>query len=249
MEPSPSDFVPKSRLDRITTQWPLLHDNARFVLRYGLAIRRYLDALLRDDHDAEEVAQEFMLRVVKEGFVRASPDQGRFRHYLKAAVRNAAVSHLRRRRKLPHALADLSQVAAAEPENTAADEAWRGEWRRCVMERAWSALDDFEQETPGNLAYTVLRASVDHPDDTSESLAALIAGRLSRPLTAENFRKHLSRARRLFAEHLVGEVAETLDDAAPQRIEEELIDLGLMPYVREFLPADWRTRRRPSGPA
>ena len=57
----------------------------------------------------------------------------------------------------------------------------------------------------------------------------------------EAFRKQVSRARRLFAELLVAETARTLDNPTPLAVEEELIDIGVMKYVKAFLPADWRT--------
>jgi hypothetical protein len=55
-------------------------------------------------------------------------------------------------------------------------------------------------------------------------------------LKAEAFRKQVSRARRMFAQFLVKEIAETLDKPAAPDVEDELVDLGLMGYVRDFLP-------------
>lgn len=247
-EPRPADPAPISRLDRISTQWPLLPDPARFVLRYGLAVRRYIEALVHDANDAEEVAQEFMLRVVQHGFLRASPDRGRFRDYLKTAVRNATLTWLERRRARPRGGVDLLQIPAPDAAVPEADEAWQAEWRRCLLDRAWRALDVHERASPGNLFHTVLRAATDRPHVDSETLAAEVAHATGRPLRADAFRKQLSRARHLFAESLVAEVAETLADATPERLEEELIALGLMSFVRDFLPPDWRTRGRLAAP-
>ena len=39
---------------------------------------------------------------------------------------------------------------------------------------------------------------------------------------------------------LVDEVTPTLDGGTPDYVEEELCELGLMGYVRDFLPPDWR---------
>ena len=46
----------------------------------------------------------------------------------------------------------------------------------------------------------------------------------------------------MFAELLVREAAETIDEPTPAGVEEELADLGLMGYVAAWLPEDWRTR-------
>jgi hypothetical protein len=66
---------PAPGLDQISTHWSAIHDPASFTLRYAPAIRAYLLALLRDGHEADEAAQEFLLRVVERGFVRANPEQ------------------------------------------------------------------------------------------------------------------------------------------------------------------------------
>jgi hypothetical protein len=54
-------------------------------------------------------------------------------------------------------------------------------------------------------------------------------------LRPDAFRKQLSRARPFFADLLRQEVAQTLDDATPEMVEEELIETGLMPYLRDLL--------------
>jgi len=54
-------------------------------------------------------------------------------------------------------------------------------------------------------------------------------------LTAAGVRQTLHRARVKFAELLVAEVGRSLETSMPDRIEQELIDLGLLPYCREAL--------------
>src|SRR5262249_54204687 len=99
------------------------------------------------------------------------------------------------------------------------------------------ALERHQRSAPGNLGYTVLRLTVDHPDANSRELAARAAERSGQPLSPEAFRKQLSRARRLFAELIAAEVRQTLDGATDQQVQDELADLGLLEYVRDYLPA------------
>ncbi len=226
------------RLDSISTQWAALLDPVRFVDRYASAVRAYLQAILRDPDAAEEVAQEFFARLLARGIARTGPDRGRFRDYLKAAVRNAAISHLRARKPTlaPDAL-DRLAAPAAEGEG---DDPWATEWRRCLLDRAWMALDRREREAPEGRAYTVLRLATEHPDLDSAALAARVPSGAGPPMRADAFRKQLSRARRWFAEAVLREVIESLEQASPERVQEELIDLGLLEYVRDFLPPEWR---------
>jgi DNA-directed RNA polymerase specialized sigma24 family protein len=226
-----------SRLEEIRTDWAIVRDPARFVLRYAPAIQRYLAALVPNRHDAEEVAQEFFLRVVQHGFFRTQQEGGRFRDYLKAAVRNAALSYLRRDRARRAIGCDA--FAAGVPDKTlvAADRAWAGEWRRCLLERAYRALEKHQERSPGNLFHTVLSLLADSPQDDTKALAARASALTGRPLRPEAFRKQVSRARRMLARLLVQEVARTLDQPTPERIKEELIELALWEYIRGLLPS------------
>jgi hypothetical protein len=230
-------------LDRISTQWSMINDPGKFLVRYAPAIRSYLQALLRNAHDAEEVEQDFLVRVVQNGFVRASPDRGRFRDYLKTAVRNAALTRLRRKKEAAVGDFALLGLAAADDTIPGTDEQWLADWRRCLLDRAWRALDSHQHRTPGNLFHTVLRAAVDHAEEDSRQLAARVNAQTGREISAEAYRKQLSRARRVFAELLVEEVAQTLEESAAAAVEAELIETGLMSYIRDFLPAAWREQR------
>mgnify|MGYP001583841430 CR=1 FL=1 len=242
-EPVPDARPLGSRISQISTRWPQLGDAAMICVRYGPAIRKYIDSLVRDRHDAEEVAQEFLLRVVEKGFQLADPDRGRFRDYLKIAVRNAALTSRRRRPPSGGGGPDVSEIAAPKAPGPAEDLEWVEEWRRCILDRAWKAIEDHERRTRGNLFHTVLRLSVDNPGVDSESLAARALGADETPLRADAFRKQLSRARRCFAEHVASEVAGTLEQPTRERVEEELGEIGLLEHVRGLLPADWDPQR------
>src|SRR4051812_27196053 len=117
-----------THLEQISTHWPLIHDPAQFVLRYAPAIQRYLTATVRQPQDVEEITQNFLLRILQRGFVEESAVRGRFRDYLKAAVRNAAQTHLRKQPRAAQNATALNHLAAADT-TLAADQEWLGEWR------------------------------------------------------------------------------------------------------------------------
>jgi hypothetical protein len=240
-----SQAEPKENLDEISTDWDLIHDSGQFVRRYKAAIEQYLYALVKNRHDAEDILHDFLLRVLKHGFVHVQREGGRFRDYLKIAVRNAALNHLQRKVKPQRGAMKPLPIRAADLSQPTTDQQWATHWRHALLERVWKALQHHESRASGNLACTVLRLVLDHPEDDSEALAARVSQSLGCPFRADAFRKQLSRARRLFARFLVIEVTRTLDYATPERIEEELSELGLMQYVRRFLPPDWRLRGWP----
>lgn len=229
----PSGLDGNEKLDLIPTDWSIVVDSNRFLLRYAPAIRSYMHALLDDIQDAEDVAQDFFVRVVERGFKQARPYRGRFRDYLKIAVRNAALSHLRRKRQTACATA-LVSLPAADP-SAAANREWLEAWRACLLERAWQALERHQKESTGNLCHSVLRVAIDHPNEDSRTLARRVSAKIGRPLHAVAYRKQLSRARRLFAKLLVREVAQTLDNPTEADIREELAEIGLHDFVVPYL--------------
>ena len=92
----------------------------------------------------------------------------------------------------------------------------------------------------GNVSYTLLRLRARYPDDDTGQLAGRLAGAVGRDYQLAAVRQQLRRARLRFAQLLVEEVSRSLDEPTPDRVEQELVDTGLMEYIRDFLPSDWR---------
>src|SRR5436190_2941448 len=116
------DAEPRARLDQISTEWSLLRDSEQFVRRYTPAVRKYLHAMIKNRHDAEDVLHDFLVRVLAHGFLRVKREGGRFRDYLKTAVRNAALNHLLRKVPPKPAGKQLGRPPAADPAPPAADQ-------------------------------------------------------------------------------------------------------------------------------
>jgi hypothetical protein len=154
-------------------------------------------------------------------------------------LRNAALSHFRRRARQPSPAVDFTAFPAPGVED-AADREWLAQWRGCLLQRAWEALELHEQEAPEGMAYTVLRLTADHPEQSSAALAARASALTGRSVRVDVFRKQLGRARRRFAQLLVNEIRQTLEHGGAEDVLEELRDLGLMEFVRDFLPEPFR---------
>lgn len=240
-----------SRLDAISTRWTLLRkahgedsatsaDAARsaLALRYLPAIRRYIGAIVNNEHEADDLGQDVMVRLLSGDFAGADPARGRFRDLLKVAVRNMIRNRwAKQKRRRP---IDLDVTAIADPADEADDACWVSQWRQEVLDLAWKALQQQERDRPGNMAYTLLRLRTEYPHDSSDELARRLSQQIGQALRADAVRQKLHRARLKFVDLLIAEVAKGLQDATPERIEEELIDLGLMDFVQESLPSDWK---------
>jgi RNA polymerase sigma-70 factor (ECF subfamily) len=229
-----------SRLDAIPTQASMLglalqgDSLARetLVMRYRKAIRRYLGALLKDDHDADEVAQEVLMKLLRGDFAGVDPERGRFRNYLKTAVRNAALTHLRKQSRTTST--DPELLDPADPASAGEDD-WLVEWRRQLLDLTWAALEAYQHQTPGNVFHTVMRLVTERPEDDSIQLAARLSDVAAKKFNAVAARKQLSRARRKFAELLVEEVKKGLLRPTMDEVLEELAEVGLMPYVQGLI--------------
>ena len=96
----------------------------------------------------------------------------------------------------------------------------------------------------GQPFYAVLRFRAEHPDMPSPEMADRLSLQLGRPLTSAGVRQLLHRARERFADTLLDDVAQSLDQPTEEHLEEELIELGLLNYCRPALQ-----RRRCGGEA
>lgn len=223
---------PRENLALISTQWAFINDPMKFVMRYAAAVRGYLRILLPTPADSDEVLQEFLLSVLERGF---SPDRvrrGRFRDYLIATIRYRAWRYLRRKSPRPLSVEQAEELPAPV-QFVQEEQEWLAGWRRCLLERAWDALECRQRQLPGNRYYTVLKLTIDHPGVDSKTLAAQVAA--DPPMTPAAFRKQVSRARAAFARALVDEVERTLQNPTTDAVMEELADVGVLGYVRPYL--------------
>src|SRR4051794_39999556 len=112
------------RLSRIQTHWGTLlragqgedqQGLQRLLVRYHRAVYRYLLATVRDADAAEELTQDFAVRFLRGDFKHADPHRGRFRDFLKTAVRHLAIDYWRRQEKAAQPLPQEVCGPAADP--------------------------------------------------------------------------------------------------------------------------------------
>lgn len=246
----------QSRLSRISTAWTLVakagqgpaqgQPDPRWALiqRYQGAAYRYLLAAVRDPDVADELFQEFALRVVQGRFARAEPTKGRFRDYLKSALVHLVTDFHRGQSKRRSSVdPEVLAVVGSEPESVDIDASITESLRDELLARAWANLAEAEQRG-GPCHYSVLRFRADHPALSSPEMAAQLNTQLhpKSPFTDTSARKSLQRARAAFADFLVADVAHSLGHPTAEELQQELIELGLLEYCAPAL-----ARRHPQG--
>jgi RNA polymerase sigma-70 factor (ECF subfamily) len=245
----------EQRLSQIATLWTMLLQankgsgdadglaQAAVLERYQSAIYRYLLGAVRDPDAADELFQEFALRFVRGDFRRADPERGRFRDLVKTALINLITNHNKKLARRPSAPLEKPEDVAGEATPVDLDQEFFSNWRKALLDRAWESLAATEK--PGGPPfYTVLRLRTERPELTSAEAAKQLTTQLrpGEPFTGAGVRKILQRARELFADLLVDEVARSLRTSSLDRLEQEVIDLGLQAYCQRAL----QRRRAPS---
>lgn len=244
----PTNAGTRWRLNLIDTRWTLVaqaHAEGPLAVaarndlfeRYCGAAWRYLLAVTRNEDVAEELFQEFALRLIRGDFSRARPQRGRFRDYLKTVLINLVRDFHRARRDgpapLPDSLADRQSAAQPHPAAASPDseeafiflESWRNELLHCV----WSAL----QERSPRL-YAALKTHIELPETSACEKAEHLSRRLGESCTANHFRVTLHRARDRFAALLRREVAASLGQPTDDELTSEFRQLRLLRYCAAY---------------
>ncbi len=240
--------ISNERLSAISTCWEQIREaqadanlpEGRAALwnllqRYGRTVQRYLLGATRNEEQAQELAQEFAVLFLQGAYRRADSSRGRFRDFLKGILRNLIYESRRKAQRLPRALPEN----APEPEvldeaEAALDATFVRCWRDELMERAWQALSNLESQS-GQPYHTVLRYRVDHPDQHSDEMARILSVDLKRQIVPATMRKALQRARDKFADILLADLAESIDNPNRESLEAELMELDLYEYCRPAL--------------
>jgi DNA-directed RNA polymerase specialized sigma24 family protein len=236
------------RLSRIDTLWSVVRqanegraDQAQqaqqmLLERYGGAIRRYLLGSLRSEDAADEVFQEFSLKLVSGAFQKANANYGRFRSFLKTTLFHLIVDYQRRgKRNAARALVGETPDRPFCEDRFAEEElAWTRSWREELLAKGWAALSQIEKTT-GTPYYTVLRFRSEHPELRSQEIAEQLSGKVAKKLGSSSVRVLIHRSREMLAEAVLDLVLESLENASLDECEQELIDLNLLEYCRSAL--------------
>src|SRR5262245_57409410 len=124
---------PVLRLSRIATPWSLVcrahHGPAdevrlarrQLLERYEGAVRRYLRKVLHVRDAADEVFQDFALRLLHGDLRGADPQRGRFRNFVKGTLFHLIADYRKQRRKWPGPLPAGDAAPCADPDEVESD--------------------------------------------------------------------------------------------------------------------------------
>jgi DNA-directed RNA polymerase specialized sigma24 family protein len=240
------------RISRIDTLWSVVvqangcdarraEAQRQLLARYGSAVRRYLLAATRSADAADELFQEFALRFLRGDMRGATPTRGRFRNFLKGVLFHLAADFHNNKKRLPLLSPDHPEPAAP-PSIAEQDEAFLTAWRDQLLARSWDALQSADKAS-GKPYFMVLRFRAEHPGATSEEMAQWLGREIGKAVSAASLRQTLHRARECFADLLLNEIAQALDDPTDEMLEAELIELSLLDHCLSALRRRGATAR------
>jgi RNA polymerase sigma-70 factor (ECF subfamily) len=237
----------EQNLNHISTLWTVVRDAhdgsaeaanlalATLVDRYSGAVRRYLLGALHDPHAADDLAQEFSLRMVRGDLRHADPRRGRFRDLVKTVLFHLIVDHQRKQRTAPQPLpADECGPGQADDTLLMSDEKFIDSWRQQLLAQAWIGLEKWDRQH-GSCYFAVLRCRAENRELSSAELAEKLRKVLGKTVTADWVRQTLHRARDQFAQLLLDELSHSLADPTRELLAEELADLRLLAYCQDAL--------------
>jgi RNA polymerase sigma-70 factor (ECF subfamily) len=247
--PMTDPFAPQN-LNDIPTDWTALRYlagqhgpaepsarrlQARLLDRYGEAVWRYIRVAFRDPNDAEDVFQEFARKFLSGGFRHADPGRGRFRDYLKTALFHLVQDHKRCLGRLPAQLPEgYPEPSESEDPMAEEEERFRALWRHELVRRAWHVLEA-RQRRDGLPFAAILRHDEMHPDASSAEIARHFSEKLGRKVTDGDVRKTRMLAHMHLQDAVLGEIEQTMLGATLDDLEEELGELGLLPWCRDAI--------------
>jgi RNA polymerase sigma-70 factor (ECF subfamily) len=224
----------------IQTLWPKVREGCgegadarqardELLVRYHDAVREYFRRQFPNNpHAADDLYSNFALRLlVSDQLIKkADPTKGRFRDYLKRALRNMVIDyynqlHQRKEGPLPE--------DPPEPEVP-----FLPVWQSELLEQAWKAFGVMKAKKFPSY-YTVLRFHSDHPELKGPQLVERFNAQYGTRFKDFNLRKLLQRARDVFATFLLAEVERSLENPTEDTLKKELIDLQLLKYCERAL--------------
>lgn len=205
-------------LVRSSQAWSQADSAAGFVLRYLAPMRRQLASLLGSAEQADEGLKMIIAHLVSTGF--GDEKHYRLRDFLLRSIRSATRKRLKEIPESKRPEIDFDQLQSDSRD-------WLRYWREGLLERAWRALERIEHADPKRPLYSVLQCATANPQATPGMLVIQLATDMGINVDEQTTETLLSEARKVFAQLVADEVADTLEKPDSNAVTKEIKSLGL----------------------
>jgi RNA polymerase sigma factor (sigma-70 family) len=239
-----------SHISRILTNPNVLQNPASFFDVYQLPVRKFFMCLCGNAHEADEQFQEFAVKFLSGAFDSFEPDKGRFRDYLKTALRNQVK---RSYKKGANFLVPIPEdMDAADPNALQPIENALREFDTIEGEQIKQMVDSDMQadEADGkNQYHSLLQFAVDYQRERLHeytvsggrtkipvaAIADFFLDRFGETVTSDTAKQRMFRAKVMYASKMIDEIGVRVTDPSHSAIREASRELGLAVYVESEL--------------
>jgi len=191
---------------------------SELVLRYGDPIRVWIRAAFRvQEDDASDLTQDFLSWVLESEFLtKADPSLGRFRAFLKTALRRYVIDDRRRQRAAKrgggaHAVELADEVAPGESPEERLDLAWRAS----LVQRALAQVEEAMRADGRERAFALFRDYYVEPEEGVD-YATLAA---KHGISEVDVSNALARTKKRYRAELKAQVVESVQTAEDLEVE------------------------------
>lgn len=238
-----------SHISRILTNPAVLQDPASFFDVYQVPIRKFFACLCRDATEADEQFQEFALKFMSGAFDSFKPEKGRFRDYLKTALRNQIARSYGKKKNDAIQLTDELDAVAEDPKARAPLEAALREFDSTEGKQIKHLVDQdmlVDEQDGKNAFYSLLQFAVnfqkarvdelrENPNGRSKisvsTLVDFIKDSTGETITKDTAKKRMFRAKSAYASKMIFEIGNRIGDPDLSAIRNAAEEMGLLVYV------------------
>ena len=215
-------------LKTLSRPWTQSQSAAAVIVRYLSPMRQQLIQWTGSEAIADDSLKMLIGHLVAQGF--GQHGRGRMRDFLIRGIRSAAKAKIGEMAENNRPAIDFSTWKVDSPD-------WIANWRGELLARVWRELERDEHQELSRPLYTILKTTTAHPRETAEILAVRINTESDIAVDPATIQTLIAPARKRFAELVLQEVTQTLDDRTEAAIMAELNAIGLADPVEKWLGA------------
>jgi len=225
---SQSPATQSGLLKTLSRPWTEAHSAAALIVRYLTPMRQQLIHWTDSETIADASLQALISHLIAQGF--GPHGRGRMRDFMIRGIRSAARATVAEIAENKRPSIDFSTWKRDAPD-------WVARWRAELLSRVWRELERDEHQDLMRPLFTILKTTTAHPRETAEMLAVRINTESDTIVEPAVIQTLIGPARKRFAELILQEVSQTLEDRSEAAVMFELQSIGLAEPVEKWLGA------------
>jgi len=245
-----NDSNEHSHISRILTNPNVLQNPSSFFEVYQLPVRKFFMCLCGNANEADEQFQEFAVKFLSGAFDSFKPEKGRFRDYLKMALRNQVKRSFKKGANFTVPIPE--DMDAADPNALQPIENAMREFDTIEGEQIKQLVEDdmrADEQEGKNQFHSLLQFAIGYQKERLHeytvsggrskipvsAIVDFIQERFGETVSTDTAKQRMFRAKVMYASKMISEVSVRVTDPSHSAIHEAAQELGLAVYVESEL--------------